>query len=145
MPLPSNKEDAMNFIKIVGTMADRFTHRDVRVDREGRLIPTPSVEGTWQTATIDKGGTSTRCVDLLDAFMYMRVIIPTIDSATIKVTVAETPGSTFYNLDAVTTPTGTHNYATTFKIGGYRYIKLVASASQTTAAIACRVSGLGGV
>lgn len=135
----------MNFVKIVGTMFDRKTTRDIRVDSEGRLIPTPSVTGKWQTGQITKGGTSTRTVDLGDDFMYMKVIIPTLDPTTIKVQVAESPGHTFYDLDSITTSSGTHNYATTFKLGGYRYIKLVASAAQTTAAIDCRVCGLGGV
>lgn len=135
----------MNFIKICGTMIDRITHRDILVDGKGRLIPAPSVVGDWVTAHIIKGGTSTNAIDLGDNFMYANVIIPTLDAATVKVQVGETPGSTFYNLDSVTTTSGTHNYATTFKLGGYRYIKLVASAAQTTAAIDCRVRGLGGV
>ena len=135
----------MNFTEIKGRMFDGRTKRSIRVDREGRLVPAPSVVGEWMTANIVMGGTSTHSVDLGDNFMYLNVIIPTIDSATVKVQVAESAGDTFYNLDAVTTATGTHLYATTFKLGGYRFIKLVASAAQTTATINCRVRGLGGV
>ena len=135
----------MNFIEIFGRMADRFSRRPLRVDQEGRLVPAPSVVGEWVYAHIFKGGTSTGAIDLGDNFMYLNVVIPTLDSATVKVTVSEAINGTYYNLDAVTTATGTHNYATTFKLGGYRYIKLVASAAQTTAAIDCRVRGLGGV
>jgi len=135
----------MQFIEVFGRMFDRKTKRPLRVDQEGRLVPAPSVVGDWQTANIVRGGTSTGAVDLGDNFMYLNVIIPTLDPATVKVTVAESEKDTFYNLDAVTTATGTHNYATTFKLGGYRFIKLVASAAQTTTAIDCRVRGLGGV
>lgn len=133
----------MNFIKIVGTMFDRVSHRDIRVDEEGRLVPAPSVTGDWVTAHILKGGTTTQVTDLGDSFMYMNVIIPTLDTATVKVQVAESLGGTFYDLgDSVNTSSGTHNYADTFNIGGYRYIRLVASASQTTVAIDCRVRGI---
>ena len=135
----------MNFVEVFGRMFDRKTKRPLRVDEEGRLVPAPSVTGEWQTAHIVKGGTSTNAIDLGADFMYMKVIIPTLDAATVKVQVAESTADTFYNLDAVTTASGTHNYATTFKLGGYRYIKLVASAAQTTAAIDFRVCGLGGV
>ena len=133
----------MPYQKIKGLMADGKTYRFVQVDAEGRLVMSPSVEGPWLTGYIAKGGTSTATIDLRDVYMYMRIIIPTLDTGTLKVTVAETPNGTYYNLDAVTTTSGTHNYATTFLIGGYRYIKLVASAAQSTAAITLRVSGLG--
>ncbi len=78
-----------------------------------------------------------------DSFMYMRVIIPTLDICTVKCQVAETASSTYYDLDEVTTSQGTHNYATTFLLGGYRFVRLVASASQSTAAISIKCSGLG--
>lgn len=135
----------MKYLEVFGRMFDRKTKRPIRVDHEGRLIPAPSVVGDWQTGGIAKGGTSTNGLDLGGNFMYINVIIPTLDSATVKVQVAESLGDTFYNLDSVTTATGTHNYGTTLKCGGYRYIKLVASAAQSTAAIDIRVRGLGGV
>ncbi len=133
----------MIYREIKGVMADGITRRTVQVDAGGRLVIAPSVEGPWLTGYIPKTGTSTATIDLGDAYMYMRVIIPTIDTGTIKVTAAETPSGTYYDLSSVTTASGTHNYATTFKVGGYRYIKLVASAAQNTAAITLRVSGLG--
>ena len=145
MPPLKEGEIPMNYLEVFGRMFDHQTKRPLRVDREGRLIPAPSVVGEWVTAHIFKGGTSTGAIDLGDSFMYMNVIIPTLDTATVKVQVAETAGDTPYDLGSVTTASGTHNYATTFKIGGYRFIKLVASAAQTTAAINCRMRGLGGV
>ena len=135
----------MSYQKFKGVMSDGTTSRYVQVDSEGRLVFTPSVEGPWLGATIAKAGTSTGTVDLGNSYMYVRVIIPTLDAATVKVQVAEKASGTYYNLDSVTTTSGTHNYATTFKLGGYRFIKLVASAAQNTAAVDLRVSGLGGV
>ncbi len=133
----------MAYQKIKGVMSDGKTPHFIQVDSKGRLVMSPTTEGLWYTANIIKGGTASTTVDLGDSFMYMRVIIPTLDTCTVKVQAAETAGGTYYNLDAVTTASGTHNYATTFLLGGYRYIKLVASASQSTAAIAIKVSGLG--
>lgn len=133
----------MPYSKLKGLMADGKSFRYVQVDAGGRLVIAPSVEGPWITGYIPKTGTSTATIDLGDAYMYMRIIIPTLDTATLKVTVAETPSGTYYDLSSVTTASGTHNYATTFLVGGYRYIKLVASAAQNTAAITLRVSGLG--
>ncbi len=126
-------------------MFDNKTKRPILVDDEGKIIPVPAVVGEWQSATIIKGGTSTGAVDLGDNYKYLQIVIPTLDTATVKLTVSETPAGTFYDLDAVTTTSGTHNYATTFNLGGYRYLKVVASAAQTTAAIAIRVRGLGGM
>ena len=135
----------MSYQKIKGVMSDGITSRYLQVDSEGRLVFTPSVEGPWLGATIAKTGTTTGTVDLGNSYMYVRVIIPTLDAATVKVQVAEKASGTYYDLDSVTTTSGTHNYATTFKLGGYRFIKLVASAAQNTAAVDLRVSGLGGV
>ena len=133
----------MSYQKIKGMLSDGKTSRFVQVDAEGRLVMSPSTEGLWYTANIAKSGTTSSTVDLGDCFMYMRVIIPTLDTCTIKVQVAETASSTYYDLDEVTTSAGTHNYATTFLLGGYRFLRLVASASQTSGAISIKVSGLG--
>ena len=140
---PPPQENEMAYQKIKGMMSDGQTSRFVQVDKEGRLVMSPSTEGLWLTAAIAKAGTTSNTVDLGDSFMYMRVIIPTLDACTVKVQVAETATSTYYNLDAVTTASSTHNYATTFLIGGYRFIKLVTSAAQSTAAVEIKVSGLG--
>ena len=133
----------MPYQKIKGVLRDGKTSRFVQVDPVGRLVMSPSTEGEWFTAAIAKSGTTSSTVDLGDSFMYMRVIIPTLDACTIGVQVAEKSTSTYYNLDAVTTNNSTHNYATTFLLGGYRYVKFVASASQSTAAISIKCSGLG--
>ena len=124
-------------------MKDGKTSRFIQVDAEGRLVMSPSTEGEWYTAGIAKSGTTSSTVDLGDCFMYMRVIIPTLDICTVKVQVAETASSTYYDLSDVTTSTSTHNYGDTFVLGGFRFIKFVASAAQSTAAVEIRCSGLG--
>lgn len=132
----------MSYQKIKGMLSDGKTSRFVQVDPQGRLVMSPSTESLWYTANILIGGTTSSTVDLGDSFMYMRVIIPTLVSCTITVQVAETASATYYDLDEVTTSTGTHNYATTFLLGGYRFVRLVASVAQTSA-ISIKCSGLG--
>jgi len=96
-----------------------------------------------QTATIAASGTTSDEVDLQENCDYARIIIPTIDSATVKLTVCGTSGGTFVNLgNSVTTATTTGNYATMFKVGGYRYVKVVVSAAQTTGAVAFKLMGM---
>ena len=133
----------MSYQKIKGMLKDGKSSQFVQVDPEGRLVLSPTTEGEWYTAAIAKSGTTSNTVDLGDSFMYMRVIIPTLDICTVSVKVAEHASATYYALDEVTTSTGTHNYATTFLLGGYRFVQLVTSASQTSNAVEIKVSGLG--
>jgi len=99
--------------------------------------------GNWQTATIADEGTTSGEIDLGRPCDYLQVIIPTIDAATIKVTVSDASGGTFVNLGSgVTTVSGTGNYATTFKLGHYQFIKLVTSATQSTSAVSFKVRGM---
>jgi len=99
--------------------------------------------GSWKPATIETDDTSSAEVDLGNDYDYLEIIIPTLISGTIKIQVAEQSGGTFYDLgDGVTTATGTHNYADVFKLGGYRYIKVVSSVTQTTSDRLIRVRGM---
>ncbi len=134
----------MSYQKIKGTLKDGKTSRFVQVDPQGRLVMSPSTESLWYTANIIKAGTTSSTVDLGDSFMYMRVIIPTLDTCTVKVQAAETATSTYYDLQNGATEAGTHNYFTTFVLGGARYIKFVASAAQSTTAISIKCSGWSG-
>lgn len=91
-----------------------------------------SLYGEWRAATIALDGTSSAEVNLGRDYDYLEIQIPTLTSGTIKLQVAEKTGGTFYDLgDGVTTASGTHNYADVFRLGGYQFIKVVASASQS--------------
>ena len=100
-----------------------------------------SMYGEWKAATITSGTTSAE-VDLGRSYDFLEIQIPTLDTAaTIKLQVAEATGGTFYDLgDGVTTAAGTHNYCDVFNLGGWQYIKVVASETQTSVAI--RVRGM---
>ena len=104
-----------------------------------------SIYGEWKAATIASGGTSSAEVDLGRDYNYLEIQIPTLTSCTLKIQVAEKTAGTFYDLgDGVTTNPGTHNYADTFKLGGYQFIKVVASATQDEQRL-IRVRGMRGV
>ena len=102
-----------------------------------------SVYGVWLAATIEAGNTSSAEVNLGRDFDFLEIQIPTLISATIKIQVAEIAGGTFYDLgDGITTADSTHNYADVFKLGGYQFIKVVASATQTSSDRSIRVRGM---
>jgi len=85
----------------------------------------------WRTATIANGDTVSDEVDLMNNCEYMQVILPPLTDGTIKVQVCEASCETFQDLGSgVTTATTTGGYSTTFKIGGYQFIKIVSSVSQ---------------
>ena len=100
-----------------------------------------SIYGSWKAATIPINDTTSAEVDLGRDYDFLEIQIPTLTSGTIKIQIAEKTGGTFYDLgDGVTTASGTHNYADVFRLGGYQFIKVVASASQA-AARSIRVRG----
>src|SRR5574343_14277 len=94
------------------------------------------------TAEIQKTGTSTGAIDLGDYYPYLQVVIPTIDSATLKVQVSELIDGTYQDLGpAVTAAASTGAYSDTWTLGGWRYIKIVAGAAQNTAECKFKVRG----
>ena len=101
-----------------------------------------SVYGGWKTATIADEGTASGETDLGHDYDFLDIIIPTIDSATLKIQVAQVAGGTYQDLgDGITTATTTGGYSDTFKLGGWQHIKVVSSATQSTAAVTFSVRG----
>ena len=93
-------------------------------------------------AYIAKAGTSSQAVDLGGYYPYLQVAIPTIDSATLKIQVSELIDGTYQDLGAsITAAASTGAYSDTWKLGGWRYIKIVAGAAQTTAEVKIKVRG----
>ncbi len=99
-----------------------------------------STYGEWKAASITT--TDSDEVDLGRDYDFLEIQIPALASCTIKIKVAEKTGGTFRDLgDGITTAAGTHNYHDVFKLGGYQFIKVIASADQTTARL-IRVRGM---
>ena len=108
--------------------------------------------GSWKTATIAIAGTLSGAVDLGRDYELLEVIIPTIDSATIGVRVADTVAGTYQDL-AHTSPTAVGHFVPTttagvggitalFRLGGFQHVKILASAAQTTAAVNFTIRGM---
>jgi len=90
--------------------------------------------GDWQEVAIALNGTTSGEVDLGNGCDFVNIIVPTIDSGTVNLQVAMRNGGTYYTLgSSVTTATGTGNYADIFNLGGFQYLKIVCSATQTAA------------
>jgi len=102
-----------------------------------------SVYGEWKAATITVAlGTTSAEVDLGRDYDFLEVQIPTIQTATLKLKTAEKTGGTFKDLGSgVTTADGTHNYHDVWGLGGWQFIKVVASNTQTTERL-IRVRGM---
>lgn len=102
-----------------------------------------SLYGSWLPATITVAlGTTSAEVDLGRDFDFLEVQIPTVESCTLKLQVAEKTGGTFQDLGpSVTTDTTTGAYNDVWKLGGYQFIKVVSSATQTAERL-IRVRGM---
>ena len=99
--------------------------------------------GEWKEAVIAITGTISAAVDLKDNFAFLQVKVPTIDSAQLELQVNDVEGGTYQDLgqDALTVA-GTGAYSDTWNLGGWRFIKIKASAAQNTAAVTFRVRGI---
>ncbi len=92
-----------------------------------------SLYGGWKTAviTIATDDDLSAAVDLEQNFDFLDIVIPTLTSTTISVYVCPTLDGTYQSLgEGVTTATTTGAYSTTFKLGGWQFIKIKTSAGQ---------------
>lgn len=91
-----------------------------------------SIYGSWTSTTIASAGTTSAEVDLGREYEYLDIIIPTITSANISLQVSDKTGGTFQQLGDSNNyfAAGTGAISTTFNLYGWRYIKLVSSATQ---------------
>ena len=86
-----------------------------------------------QIGTIANNGTSTGAINLRANCNFVSVVVPTLDSGTVKLQVS-LEGTTYQDLgSSITTGTTTGGFTTTFKLGGFQFIKVVSSASQSAA------------
>ena len=108
--------------------------------------------GSWKTVTVDKDGTTSSETDLGEVFRNVQVYSPALDSATLTVKVSRLTTDTAvqaYNFDADatgdfvrTTTAKTTAAMNVFKDICARFITLVLSAAQTTAARTFYVRGI---
>lgn len=101
-----------------------------------------SIYGQWLAATIPINTVTSAAVDLGRKYDLLAIQIPTVTSCTLKLTVSEILGGTYDDLgEGVTTDTTTGSYFDVWKLGGWRYIKVVSSATQLAERL-IRVQGM---
>jgi hypothetical protein len=93
-----------------------------------------SIYGEWKTATIAQSGTTSGEVNLVRDYDRIQVILPALTSGTLNVQVSKTTGGTFQALDSeaiIAATTG--GYSDEWEIGGWQFIKIVSSGTQSSA------------
>ena len=102
-----------------------------------------SLYGAWVSGTIAINGTSTGEINLGRDYDFIEVRIPTLVSGTLKLQTSNATGGTFQDLGAsVTIGATTGAYNDTWNLGGWQFIKIVSSATQTTTARVFYVRGM---
>ena len=91
-----------------------------------------SIYGNWWPATIAEGASITAEIDLIKSFDSLEVIIPPMDECKLYLQVSEQTGGPWYDLGRdTTTDLETFGRAASWKLGGFQYVKVVATANQT--------------
>jgi hypothetical protein len=107
----------------------------------------------FKAAVIAKDGQLSTEVDLGGIYKRVLLLIPAIDTAQISVRVAKESGGTFYPVHTFTyadgdgtvlqaTASGTGEISVPFDVGGAEFLKVYASAAQTTAERTVYVRGI---
>ena len=93
-----------------------------------------SVYGSWQATTISVGASVSAAADLGREYDYLSVQIPAVsDACKLYLQVAERLGGTYYDLGKETT-TNEESFgrADVWRLGGYRFIKVASTKSQSS-------------
>jgi len=92
--------------------------------------------GGIKTISIAASGTTSKAADLGGNFQYLHIEIPTITSAQLSLQVSHAIGGTYQDYgESVLTQAGTGAYNDTWKLGGWRYIKIKSSDAQISTVI----------
>jgi len=99
--------------------------------------------GELVTTKIASAGTVSGVADLGGHYAYLQIIIPTIDPAQLELQVGTAPTGTFqdFGQDALS-QLGTGGYSDTWVLGGWRYIKIKASAAQSSGDVMFKLRGV---
>jgi len=108
-----------------------------------KIIASSAKTGAWKDITIAKDGTISETLDIGGSFAYLQVVVPTIDSAQLELQASVELDGTYQDVgqDALTVA-GTGGFSDTWHLGGWRYIKVKASAAQTTSGRTFKVRGI---
>ena len=101
-----------------------------------------SMYGAWLPATISQGTAITSAIDLGRDYDYLSIQIPSMDECKLSVWIAEKEGGTYLALgQPADTEEETFDRADVWRLGGYRFIKIAATQSQSAERL-IRVRGM---
>ena len=90
-----------------------------------------SIYGDWLTVTEDQDAKKSAEVNLGRDFDYLELQIPALVSCNMNLEVSMTTGGTFQNLSGITEAVTTGAYDDVWYLGGWQFIKLECSETQT--------------
>lgn len=101
-----------------------------------------SVYGEWETASISANQNESAVVDLGRDYDFVSLQIPSITACKLHLKVAEREGGSFYDLGKdTTTNEESFNRADVWRLGGWRFIKIVSSVVQPSA-VSIKIRGM---
>lgn len=101
-----------------------------------------SVYGEWRAAPIAASASKSDAIDLGREYDYLSVQLPTMEKCKLHLEVAERVGGTYYKLgNDVSTDEETYGRADVWRLGGFRFIKVVSSRPQSST-VAIRICGM---
>ncbi len=92
-----------------------------------------SIYGPWKVATITVTSDDDLSdeVDLGNNYEFAQLVLPALTSSTVYLKVCDVTGGTFVPLgNNQTTVASVGSYATTFRLGGYRFLKVATGTAQ---------------
>jgi len=101
-----------------------------------------SIYGKWLPVIIADEGTISAEVNLGLDYDYLEVQIPTLDTCDVGIQTSMTAGGTYQDLSSVVEAVGTGAYNDVWYLGGWQFIKLESSETQSTAAVTFYVRGM---
>ena len=90
------------------------------------------IYGEWQAATISSSESESSAIDLGRDYDFLSVQIPVMDECNLSLRVAEQLAGTYYELGKdKATDEETFNRGAIWILGGWRFIKVIASKAQS--------------
>ena len=109
------------------------------------------IKSDWKSCVLAKDGQTSAECDLGQPFRFIIVEVPTVDTATLTIQTARASGGTFRNLyltdpadggnNKVIAASGEGGFIWAVDVGAIQYVKIYASAAQTTAAVTFYIKG----
>ena len=101
-----------------------------------------SVYGEWKTVTVEQDTAKSAEVNLGRDYDYLQVQIPTLDTCNVGIQTSMTAGGTYQDLSSVVEAVGTGAYNDVWYLGGWQFIKLESSETQSSSAVTFYVRGM---